>query len=480
MHKFAKALNFPSRFITTTTIIALLPSIFTSCSFQKYNAQPLDPVANTIRFEKKEPTGYDFQQFLLNNGYPANSLPIQHWGLDELTFCALFFHSSLDVTRRQWRKAQAAEAFAAEKPLPSLNGSIAHSDDSDPAKKPFALGLSIDIPIETANKRNLRIENAQHLSQTAKLEIAQTAWQLRQNIAQTLAEYQLNQKQLGITASEIALRREIVAMYEKRVSLGEASNIELSTAKLQLQTTASELSNKQQNRLVLLAKLANNLGLPLAKVEALQLSTNDTQKNLPASIPTKQLQNTALLNRIDIRIALERYALAETKLKLEIAKQYPNIVISPGYTYEFGDNLWSLGLSSLITFLNKNKLAIAETTQLREVEAAQFEALQTKVLSDTSIANGLIAQAQQSLTNQQALAERQQAYTRSAERKFAGGEIDRLEFAYIKLENIAAEKNLALADHQLNTAIHELENTLQQPMSTLISSEKFENASLGQ
>lgn len=462
-----------------TAYLPLVLSVFIgACSFQKYTSQPLDPIANGAKFESKDPSSAQFQQYLRNNSYPEERLPIQQWGLDELTYCALYFHPSLDVARAQWRAAQSAEASAAERPLPNLNSSIARSDDPDPSKKPFAFGLSIDIPIETANKRNLRIENAQHLTQTAKLEIAQTAWQLRQNIGQTLTDYQFNEKQLAIFAAEIALRQEIVTMFEKRVSLGAASNIELSAAKLQLQTIVADHNSKQQNRLVMLSKIANHLGLPLAKIESMQLQLNDAENYVPAAIDAKQLQNTALLNRIDIRIALERYALAETKLKLEIAKQYPNLALSPGYTYEFGDNLWSLGISSLITLLQKNKLAIAEARQLRELEAAQFEALQTKVLSDTAIANNLLAQAKQTLFNQQTLLLQQQAYTKSSERKFAAGEIDRLELAYIKLENIVAEKNVALAEYQLKTAANQLENTLQQPISSLISNEKLERAAL--
>ena len=89
---------------------------------------------------------------------------------------------------------------------------------------------SIDIPIEVANKRQVRIEQAQHLSQIAKLEIAQTAWQLRHQLAQTLSSLQYNQQQRTVLTQEKALREAIVGLYQKRLSLGEASNIELSNA----------------------------------------------------------------------------------------------------------------------------------------------------------------------------------------------------------------------------------------------------------
>lgn len=432
-------------------------------------AKPVEPVTYVAKFEQKDPTSTEFNQYLLNNGFAADRLPIQEWGLYELTYCALFFHPSLDVARAQWRLAQTAETSAAKRVVPTINGNIAHSDDSDPTKKPFAFGLSIDIPIETGNKRNLRIENALHLSQAAKLEVAQTAWQLRNNIAQTLTEYHFNEAQLRLLTEEEVRRQEIVDMVQKRVSAGAASNIELSNTKLQLQTVSSTLNSSKQNKLVLQSRLANNIGLPLARVEKMALSnalTNNNQHRL-TNIPNTDLQKTALLNRLDIRIALERYAVAETKLKLEIAKQYPDLVISPGLAYEFGDNIWSLGLSGLLTLLNKNKAGIAEATQLREVEATQFEALQSQVILNANIANAEVNQAKQALENQKQLLLQQQSNTQRMQRKLAAGDIDRLEMTYAKLENINAEKNVVLSNFQLNKALDQLENTLQKPIADM-------------
>ena len=450
-------------------LATVLPVFFSACSFQQYVAKPIDPVANLVKFEQKDPSSAPFHEYLLNNGYTAGNLPIQRWDVDALTYCALFFHPSLDVARAQWRAAESAEIIATEKALPTVNGNIARSDDPDPTKKAFALGLSIDIPIETANKRDIRIENAKHLSQVAKLEIAQTAWQLRQNITQTLTEYQFNLQQIQLLSEEETLHQEIAAIYQKRLSLGLASNVELSTAKLQLQAISTSLNDQKQNTQVLLAKLASNIGIPLSKVEKMPLMTdaqNQSVNNLQiASLQTDNVQATALLNRLDIRIALERYAVAETKLKLEISKQYPDLVISPGYAFEFGDNVWSLGLSGLLTLLNKNKVNIAEATQLREVEMAQFDALQAKVMSEASIANAKVTQAKQTLVNQQTLFEQQKISTKRKLNLFKAGEIDRLALAFVKLENVTAEKNVVLAYFQLKTALNQLEDTLQKPLT---------------
>lgn len=470
-----------------STLVASSSILFTACGFLQYSPEAIEPAANAARFEHKDPASEQFHQYLLNNGYAANHLPLQQWGLDDLTYCALFFNPSLDVARAQWHAAELAESAAAAKTAPTVNTNIAHSNRANHDLSPFAFGLSIGIPIETANKRNIRIENAQHLSQAAKLEIAQTAWQLRNQVAQSLYEYEFNQQKIKLLTEDEARRQEIVAIYQKRVSLGAASNVELSTAKLQLQTTVSELNARQQSKLILMSKLASNLGLPLSKVQTMNLLDNSFDEQSNQSSQQNQLQYqtmpadiqaTSLLNRLDIRIALERYATAEARLKLEIAKQYPNIIISPGYAYEFGDGIWSLGLSSLFTLLNKNKVAIAEATQLREVEAAQFEAMQSKVISEANTASAEAVQAKQTLENQKKLLEQQQHNTQRMERKLAAGEIDRLELAFAKLEDNAAKKNVALAHYQLKTALNQLENTLQQPLIRTTKNLSIEDLSL--
>jgi outer membrane protein TolC len=471
----------PSRptFRTTRYSLAvfLLLLLSSACSFQHYQAKPIDLAAIQARLHSKDPANPEFQQFLLNNGYRPDQLPIKTWDLQALTYCAFFFHPSLDVARAQWRAAIVNEMRAGERPLPSVNAGTANSNQANNDISPHAYSLTIDVPLETADKRNIRIESAKRLSEAAKLEVAQIAWQLRQAVAQAYYDYQYNLAQINLASETLKRREEIVAIYQKRSDLGLLSNVELSAAKLLLQTQTAELDNLQQNNAQLLARLAQTLGLPIQQVTHMALASPEAA-NSPFTMSGEVTQKDALLNRLDIRIALERYAAAEAKLKLEIARQYPDIVISPGYAYEFGDKVWSLGLSSLLSLLNKNKAAIAEAEQLREVEAAQFEALQSKVISDVELAKVEYQQAQAFLTRQMSLQQQHQLNSERMQKRFAAGEIDRLELSLSKIEAIAANKNTLLAQYNLANAYNNLENTLQQPLDAK-SRMDYEYISLG-
>ncbi len=443
-----------------SSVIILVVSQFCSCGFISYQAKPNNPAENVAAFNQKNPNSPQFYEFLALNGH-AIALPIQTWDLTTLIDCALFFNPSLDVARAKLKLADAASTTAAERPLPNLNATTSDSNQANNDISPFGLSLGIDLPFETANKRDIRIESARHLTNVAQLQIAQTAWQLRYQVTNTYYAIQYNQALVVLLTAEDALRKDVVAMYTRRVDAGMASNVELSIVNLQLKAAIAALNAQQQESAVLRAALASDLGLPIDIVNLMVIKADD---KAILKVKTDDAVKLALLNRIDVRIALEQYAVAESKLKLAIAKQYPDLIVSPGYAYEFGDKVWSLGISGLLTLLNKNRGAIKEATQLREVEAAQFMSLQANVISEANLATAQFNKALQIFERQKASRDAQERIAASMQARFNLGDIDRVELGFNKIESVVADKNVALANHELNLAASQLENTVQRPL----------------
>ena len=106
-----------------------------------------------------------------------------------------------------------------------------------------------------------------------------------------------------------------------------------------------------------------------------------------AELPLVEIRRRALLQRTDVLSALAAYAASESALRLEIAKQFPDLRLSPGYNYDQGDNEWSLGLSVTIPVLNQNQGAIAEAEARRAEMAAEFNALQARVVNEVEVAS---------------------------------------------------------------------------------------------
>src|SRR6202007_2267730 len=99
------------------------------------------------------------------------------------------------------------------------------------------------------------------------------------------------------------------------------------------------------------------------------------------SISRAESQRDAILNRLDVRRSLAQYAAAEADLQLEAAKQYPDVNIGPGYTYEERNSSFTVGHSSCIPLYNRNQGPIAEAEARRKEAAAAFLQTQARVIA---------------------------------------------------------------------------------------------------
>ncbi|HEY8118805.1 MAG TPA: TolC family protein [Methylophilaceae bacterium] len=437
--------------------------LLAGCGFQTYSPKPINPSLSAVGYRSHDPNGEQFSNYLIAQGYPAEKLPIKQWGVNELTLCALFFHPELDLARAQWQSAKAEQITATQRPDLGISGQLENHSRTDGGISPWTYGLSIDIPVETTNKGQARADRASSLSEAARINIAQTAWQIRNRLVNSLNEYQASLQQFELLQQELDRHNEIVAILEARLSAGLVSNIEVSNARLERQKSQQLLEAEKSRQAELRAMLASNVGLSLDAFDQLALAKPLSVSNYPR-YSRDETQEVALLNRLDIRAELAKYAAIEAKLRLEIARQYPDIVLSPGYAYDQSDHIWSLGISSLITLLNKNAGLIAEARSLREVEVAQFNALQAKVIGDMEQARVRYFATLDELDKAQELQQAQNTHLKEIEKQFDAGFADRLELTTAKLENLLAAKIALNAELKVRHAISSLEDTLQRPL----------------
>ena len=455
---------------------AILSVLLSGCAYQTYNAKPLDITAITSEFRARNPLGSEFQAYLKSQGYDEAELPVQHWGLNELTYSALYFHSDLDIARATWRAAQAAAEVAGQRPNPGISGDVERHSEHDNGVSPWTYGLAIDIPIDIAGKRQARMDRAGSLSEAARIEIAQAAWKVRSRVHASWIDWQHAQRQVTLLEQEHTLRSEIAEMLEARLHAGMASSLELSNARLQLQNSRQLLDTEKARLAELKARLASHAGLSLQGLSKIQLTTADEAPvdNKSQDLSSKpdlldQLRESALLNRLDIRAALARYDAAEAKLRLEIARQYPDIILSPGYAYDQGDKIWSFGLSTLLSLLNRNQGNIAEAEAQREIEAAKIKALQIQIIGELEGRSAAYLQTVSSVSDSRRLVAAQAERTGLTVKQFEEGFADRLELTSARLESLQAQRNLLASEIRMQYASHALEEALQQPLEASLS-----------
>lgn len=440
------------------------------CAYQSYHAAPIDIAKISSEFKARDPFHADFQAYLKNQGYQDDQLPLGNWGLNELTYSALYFHSDLDVVRAQWRASQAAEITAGQRPNPGISGDIENHSDTDNGISPWTFGLAIDISLETGGKRQARIDQAASLSEVARIEIAQTAWKVRSRVHASWIAYQNALSQVKLLQEEFSLRTEIAEMLEARFQAGMVSSVESANTRLLLQKTQQSLEAEKANLAQLKSRLASHAGLSIEAFNKIDLASEsplrDNRREAFTAEPEilTKVQESAMLNRLDIRAALARYDAAEARLRLEIARQYPDIILSPGYSYDQGDKIWSIGLNTLMSLLNRNEGNIAEADAQREVEAARFRALQTSIIGELEERKAAYIHALGSLSHAKRLLDAQIARTQLTQKQFDQGIADRLDLTTAKLESLITRQALILSEARVQQTGHALEEAMQYPL----------------
>ena len=333
---------------------ALVPFLFflTSCSFIDYQEKPLD--INEVHQKNKQVNlnDSDFIAYLEENNFDKANIPFKSWGIDELLIAQKYFNPQLKTADLELKYIESNEKIASLRPLSSLGGKYERGDVGDPSDNFFKFDYTFTF--ETANKRLIRYELAFNETQLALLDKELIHWKLRGNLIESLTQYINNQNLIQILKNKIRLQQSIVFMVQKRLNFGLVSKIDLSREKIKFNSIKKELMKHQNLQLNITKNMATLVGFSLEQFNLLAIDIKKTKEKLTSSlteyfanIDQTKMHSTALLNRIDLRQKLAHYAIAEANLKLEIAKQYPDMTFTPAYIYDFGYNVWGLGIQTL-------------------------------------------------------------------------------------------------------------------------------------
>ncbi|MBN8765289.1 MAG: TolC family protein [Thiobacillus sp.] len=429
-----------------------------------YTAKPIDPDAQQTALENRRLNSPAVSQFIQRaSGKEIAAWPPKAWDLNLLTLAAFYFHPDLDRAQAQRLAAEAATITAGARPNPTGGVSFQRNMDAPAGQSPWTNGLTLDIPFETAGKRDIRIEQARYLAQAARLREAEAVWQIRSRVrASLLVAYPTE----ALVRSQRDLQEQIERMIERRFAAGFASQPELTQARLTLNRAALALRENQKQGAENRARLAAAVGVPDAALDGAEISYQAFEQLLPvSSLPPAEARRQALLTRPDVLAALADYEAAQSALQLEVAKQYPDISLGPGYTWDAGQVKWSLGLSLVLPLLNRNEGPIVEAKARREEAAAAFLAVQAKAIAEVDEALAGYGYAVQMFETADALLRDQQKTERAVAAAFQAGEVDRLAWMSARFETAAAELARINALTQAQQSLGRLEDALRRPIA---------------
>src|ERR1035437_3967131 len=265
----------------------------------RFQPQPLSPVEAATGLESRSLDNPDLKAFLEKNlNRELNTWPAAQWDFEMLTLAAFYYHPSLDVARARWAVAEAGKITAGGRPNPTLNVTPGYNTTTLTPSPWMPLG-SLDIPIETAGKRGYRIAQAVGLSESARLNIASVAWQVRSGARRSLAALHAAQEAEVLLREQQGFQAENLGLLERQHEAGAVSAFEVSQAGIAADNARLALRDAERQRAEVRVQLTEADGVRANALEGVKF-TFDSWGELPGEASLADARRQALLNRSDI------------------------------------------------------------------------------------------------------------------------------------------------------------------------------------
>ncbi|TLY85595.1 MAG: TolC family protein [Gammaproteobacteria bacterium] len=212
--------------------------------------------------------------------------------------------------------------------------------------------------------------------------------------------------------------------------------------------------------------LAVTVGVPVKALESLKLGWEHLD-DPPAfdALLLERARDDALLARADVHGAVVAYSMAEQALRLEVARQYPDVHLGPAYTWDHGIRRYQFNLGLTLPLLNRNAGAIGEAEARREEAGARLEA--TVALAwqeiDEAIRQWGLARARLTEARGPVYDAARHIYAQTV-RGFEAGANDRTELVAARVAQTLAELQVLDSLRTAQDALAALEDALRRPL----------------
>lgn len=426
----------------TRRLISAAAAAVVASGCTRYHPQPLSPEASASAFGHRTLADSALATFLST----YDSTGPGAWDAQRLALAAWYFRPDLEVERRTWRTAQAAEVTAGMRPPVGVGAAVERADNSGPFEAPWTVTLGFVFRIELGGKRGARIAAAVARTLAAELQTRVVAWDIASDVrSAALAVVQSDSSVAGWTrrtASSRHVAEQVSRLYEAD-AIGQST---VDQAASEVKLAGSELAAANAQVIASRARLAQLIGVPSAAIDTLTIDAAGSvgcawtgQKTL------EELRAIALRRRYEMGVALARYAVAEADLRVEVTKQYPDLELAPGYSWDQGLHRWIAALALPNLLLNKNKGPIGEAVARRNQVASSVESTQQAVLSEVEVAYSQCRATAQQLDASQQLVDALRARERTSRAAYERGETGQFEAMGLALAVTDAEVSLQAA-----------------------------------
>ncbi len=333
----------------------------------------------------------ELNHFLQENGLMADELRSNVFSIKRLFLTGLFYDPEMQLAYKKWKQAKIFVDHSDYKINPQISLPFEHHSDNTDTSNSWAIGTVLSFIYERKSKQEARRAKAEVNLLNASLKIKQLALERYGLFEENYYQYIVQQATISELRNEIYVLKELFDQLQHQFELGVVSQFELNSIKLELQRGAFQLTVQENNLqerldgLLAMTHLAYSEldGIVVETISPLLFANSGYKESKYMSARFSDLQKTMLENHLAMAITLNQYALSEADLRLKIEKQYPDIVLSPGFIFDQSDNIWSLGSSWILPLFENTKqnLNILAALEERKIKQQKIIVLQKELLS---------------------------------------------------------------------------------------------------
>jgi cobalt-zinc-cadmium efflux system outer membrane protein len=456
----------------TATLIAL--ALTSGCIH--YTPRPLPPEKVVATFSDRKLDNPQLQT-VLDAKLPARAgqWPRRTWDRADLLVATLYYNDAIAEGRATLAVVAAGRRTARERPNPTVALLTEYANEGNQLTEyasqhggaPLWLwGLTPDLPLDFGTRRSARIAVADATAQQAHYDFMEVVWKERAALRRALLDVLMTEREVSLMEKVGTDRQSQLEMARHRLEAGAASHGDLD--RLVADAVADEQRLHDARRRVSAARsaLAATIGVPVGALDSIALSWDrlEEPQSVDESLIARWREET-LLERADVHSAVVGYSVAEEALRLEVAKQFPQVHIGPAYTWDHGVHRLQFNLSMELPILNQNRGLIGEAEARREQAGAHLEATVATAYQeiDEAVRQWRLALERVADARGPVYDAAQHIYAET-ERGFDAGSNDRTELVAARVARSLAELQILEAVRTAQEALAVLEDAMRRPL----------------
>ena len=405
---------------------------------------------------------------------PDLPAPTSGWDRAQWLTAALHLNPQLAAERAEVAAVAAAERTAAEHPNPNME-LFAEYLTNAAASPAWLYGISLDFLLRRPGERARARQQAAVQTALAQSQLSESIWAVRTALRQALLDTVYAQQATALLESLVADRRALLATDRNRLRLGDLSRTQLLSDELELARTEQRRQQARARAADAQARLAAVVGVPAAALTGVPVRWEDWTAidTLSAAVPG-QWRTEALVGRPQIIGALREYDLAQIHLDGEVAKRWPQLRITPAYTWgaegvhqdpldQFAGES-ALGVSFEVPLFNQHQGAIGEALGRRTAAGEHLKAVQAQIYEQIDRAELAWPSAQQAWAETRNVASVADEQQQAQQRALRAGASDRTEVLAAQIVTAEAQLTVLESAYAAQLAFGALEDAYRRPL----------------